>query len=172
MVDTYPKIDVANIDNALDNLARIEVELAQADTLRPRGSLALISIWAGLLALFVAAMTLAVCDALSAAVLGSGGNQGATDAAQLAAGEQLQAIQRLFVGGESLALGCTMLALGLGIISIRRAQKRGSVRGEDRDDRVDRNDRMAWGGMLLGTFELVGWIALGIWLLSTIGPLN
>jgi len=164
MVDTYPKIDVADIDNTLDNLARIEGELAQADTMRSRGSLALISIWTGLLAPFVAAVTLAVCDALSAAVLGSGGDQGATDAAQIAAGEQLQAIQRLFVGGQALALGCTLLALGLGIIAVRRVRKRVDVRGDDRDD------RMAWGGMLLGAFELAGWIALSIWLLGTIGP--
>ncbi len=163
MVHIYPKIDVADIDNALAYLARIEVEIARANNLRSRGSLALISIWAGLLASFVAAMTLAVCVALSAAVLGLGGDQGATDAAQLAAGEQLQAIQRLFVGGEALALGCTLLALGLGITAVRRTRKRGGVRADA---------GVAWGGMLLGAFELAGWVALGVWLLSTIGPLS
>jgi len=163
MVHTYPKIDVADIDNTLAYLARIEVEMARADNLRPRGSLALISIWVGLLAPFVAAMTLAVSVALSAAVLGTGGNQGATDAAQVAASEQLQAIQRLFVGGEALALGCTLLAVGLGIVAVRRARRRGGVRADA---------GMAWGGMLLGASEVAGWVALGIWLLSAIGPLG
>jgi hypothetical protein len=165
MVDTYPKIDVAGIDNALDDLARIEGEVMQAEAHRSRGSLALISLWAGLIAPFVAAMTLAVCDALSAAVLGAGGDQGATDAAQVAAGEQLQAIQRLFVGGEALALGGTLLTLGLGIFAVRRARKHG-VRVNDRDA------RMAWGGILLGAGELAGWVALAVWLVRTIGPLS
>jgi hypothetical protein len=161
MVDTYSKSDVAGIDSALDKLARIEGELIRAEAYRPRASRALISVWAGLVAPFVATVTLAICDALSAVVLGASGNQGSTDAAQVTAGQQLQAIQWLFVGGEVLALGSTLLALTLGIIAIRRTRKRGDVRGDE---------RMAWGGMLLGGCELAGWIALAVWLLSTIGP--
>jgi hypothetical protein len=169
MVDTYPKIDVAGIENALDKLARIECELTQAEAPRPRASLALISMRAGLVAPFVATVTLAVCDALSAAVLGSGGGQGAIDAAQVTAGQQLQAILWLFVGGETLALAATLLALGLGIIAIRRLRTREDVRSVDRNDQ---DHRMAWGAMLLGGCELAGWVALAIWLLKAIGPLS
>jgi hypothetical protein len=163
MVETYSKRDGADIDVALDRLARIEAEMAQAETRAPRGSLALISVWAGLFAPFIAVVTLAVCDALSAVALGSGGDQAATEAAQLAVANQLRAIDRLFFAGEALGLVCTLLALGLGIAAVRRAHGR-------IDAPVDA--RMAWGGMLLGAFQLVAWLALGVWLLATIGLLS